>query len=290
MAALENSILSADTITALDAEWNHNFDQELDQLQQVLGIFAPEVMTAGTALYRRKITGALNDAAVAEGDIVPLSHYKTDKTAIGAVDIKPYATFTSLQAMNAQGVAAALRTDGKFMKDIRSGILANFYSALASASTGTATGTTLQAVLAQADAKLGATMEDNADSADRVIHFVNTYDIADYLATATVTVQTLFGMQYLADFLGVQNIVMTNKVAKGTVIVTPAENIHVYAADLNAASTGELVYAVSESGVIGVAHKADYDRVGVRTNVVTGMRIEPEITDYIVKGTIAPSA
>ncbi len=290
MAALENSILTADTVTALDEEWNHNFDQEVEQLQQVLGIFSPEVMTAGAAIYRRKITGELNTAKVAEGDVVPLSHYKTDKEAIGTVDIVPYATFTTLQAMNSQGVAAALRTDRKFMKDIRSKILSGFYTSLASAATGTATGTTLQAVLAQSDAKLGATMEDNADAADRVIHFVNTYDIADYLATAQVTVQTLFGMQYLADFLGVQNIVMTNKVAKGSVIVTPAENIHLYAADLNAASTGELVYAVSESGVVGVAHKADYERVGVRTNVVTGMRLEPEIADYIVKGTIAPAA
>lgn len=290
MAVTPNTTVAEDIEYALDVEMAKNFNQEYDQLADVLGIVSPEVIAAGTAMYQYVVTGALNDAVVPEGDEVPLSKYTVDKTPIGEIEIKPYRKLTTAQAVLKSGyVNAIVRTDAKMVKDIRADIIAKFFAFLANG-TGTATGETLQAVLAQADAKLDDAMEANGDKADRIVHFVNRFDIADYLAKAEVTLQNVFGMSYLKSFLGVNEIFVTSKVPKGTVYVTPAENIHMYGIDFGALSQAGLSYTSYEGSLIGVNHQAQYNRVSAETNVVTGSTLLAEITNYIVKATIAPGA
>lgn len=290
MAVITNTTVAEDIEHALDVEMAKNFNQEYDQLADVLGIVSPEVIAAGTAMYQYVVTGALNDAVVPEGDEVPLSKYTVDKTPIGEIEIKPYRKLTTAQAVLKSGyVNSIVRTDAKMVKDIRADIIAKFFAFLANG-TGTATGETLQAVLAQADAKLDDAMEANGDKADRIVHFVNRFDIADYLAKAEVTLQNVFGMSYLKSFLGVNEIFVTSKVPKGTVYVTPAENIHMYGIDFGALSQAGLSYTSYEGSLIGVNHQAQYNRVSAETNVVTGSTLLAEITNYIVKATIAPGA
>lgn len=290
MAVIDNTTVAADIEHALDVQMAANFNQEYDMLADVLGIVSPEVVAAGTAMYQYEVTGALNDAEVAEGDEVPLSKYSVKKVPIGEIEMKPYRKLTTAQAVLKSGyVNSVVRTDAAMVKDVRADIIAKFFKFLANG-TGTATGTTLQAVLAQADATLDAEMEGNGDKAGRVVHFVNRFDIADYLATANVTTQTVFGMSYLKSFLGVNDIFATAKVPKGTVYVTPAENIHMYGVDFGALSQAGLNYTVYEGSLIGVHHEPAYNRVSAETNVLTGASLLAEITNYIVKATIAPSA
>lgn len=354
MAVIDNTTVASDIEYALDVEMLKNFNQEYDMLADVLGIVAPEIVAAGTAMYQYVVTGALNNAAlnagtwaastaytagdkvrvvndiyvvttagtsgadeptwpatgtvsdgdalvwtylsdafstnVAEGDEVPLSKYAVDKTPIGEIELNPYRKITTAQAVLKSGYEnAIMRTDTKMVKDIRADIISKFFAFLANG-TGTASGTTLQAALAQADAKLDDAMETNGDKADRIVHFVNRFDIADYLATATVTLQNAFGMSYIQNFLGVENIFVTSKVPKGTIFVTPAENIHMYGIDFGALSQAGLAYASYENSLIGVNHVPTYNRVSAETNVVTGSTLLAEITNYIVKSTIAPGA
>lgn len=290
MPVITNTTTAADIEHSLDVEMATNFNQEYDLLADVLGIVSPEVVAAGTAMYQYKVTGSLSTATVAEGDEVPLSMYKVEKKPIGEIELKPYRKLTTAQAVLKSGyMNAILRTDAKMVKDIRADIVAKFFTFLANG-TGTASGKTLQASLAQADATLDDAMEKNSDKADRVIHFVNRFDIADYLAEANVTTQTVFGMSYLKSFLGVENIFATSKVPQGTVFVTPAENIHMYGVDFGALSQAGLNYTVYEGSLIGINHTPTYNRVSAETNVVTGSTLLAEITNYIVKATIAPGA
>lgn len=286
MAAITNTTMAADIERALDVEFAANFNQEYNMLADVLGIVSPEVVAAGTAMYQYAVTGKLNDAEVAEGDEVPLSKYTVEKKPIGEIELKPYRKVTTAQAVLKSGyVNSIVRTDKAMVKDVRADIVAKFFAFLANG-TGAASGTTLQAALAQADAVLDDEMEKAGDKADRVVHFVNRFDIADYLANATVTTQTVFGMTYIQNFLGVTDIFVTSKVPKGTVYVTPAENIHMYGVDFGALGQAGLNYTVYEGSLIGVNHQPVYNRVSAETNVLTGATLLAEIMNYIVKATV----
>lgn len=299
MPAPTNAVTTAEMNVALDQEFIANFNQDYNRLADILGIFAPETMSAGVALNQLKITGELNNAkgedsssgtAYVEGDLVALSKYMAAKNPVGTVGIMPYRKLTTASAILKSGYETAiLKTDQKMLAQIRNAIVARFFDFLKNG-TGEATGKTLQAAAANVDAVLGDKLEENDDSTDRIVHFVSRQDAADYLGNAAITTQTAFGLTYLEQFLGFTNVFMTNKVAKGTIWATPVENIHIYGLDFGALASGGLSYAQDSHGLIGVAHKPAYDRVSAETNVVCGTLMFPEVADYIVKGTIAPVA
>lgn len=291
MAAPTNTTVSGDLNAALDVEVLKNFDQSYDQLAEILGIFSPEIVSAGQALYAATITGALATDAYTEGDEVPISKYTVAKTALGEVTLDPHRKRTTAQAVLKAGYdIAVMRTDAKMLADVRNKVVTDFVTALGNG-TGTATGTTLQATLANADAALGDAMETNGDGApESVIHIMNRQDAAAYLGTQQITTQTVFGLTYLENFLGVERVLLTNKVASKTLYAVPTDNIHIYGVDFDTLGQAGLSYAVADSGLIGVAHTSDYDYISCETHILNGMLIWPEITNYIVKGTIAESA
>lgn len=286
MAVLDNTVIAANIAAAQDIEMLQNFKGDSDRLTEILGIFSPEVVAAGTTMYQYSVTGTLSSTSVAEGDEVPLSEYEVEKTPVATITVKSYRKLTTAQAILKGGYENAIaKTDRKMLSQVRAGIISDFFTFLGNG-TGTATGAGLQAAFAQADAKLRDTMETNGDAADALVHFVNPFDIADYLAGADVSVQTVFGMQYLQSFMGVENIFITNKVAKGTMYVTPIENIHIYAVDFAALGTAGLEYTVQDGSLIGVHHTPAYNRTSAETYVLTGALMIAEIKDYIVKATI----
>lgn len=290
MAAITNTTVSADLAAGMDIEMVMNFQQEYDRLAEVLGIVTPEIVAAGTALYQFKVEGELSKATVAEGDETPLSKYKTKKVSVGEVEFKPYRKLTTAQAILKSGYGpAVLKTDAQMLKDVRANIIAKFFNFLKKG-TGTAEGATLQAVVAMADCALEDAMEDNGDKAERIVHFVNRSDIAKYLAETPVTTQTMFGMTYLQNFLGMEHCFVTNKVAAGSVYVTPAENIHMYGVDFGALAQADIDYTTVEGSLIGVHHEPNYTRNSAETFVATGATLLAEILNYIVKGTIKPAA
>jgi len=296
MAAHDNIINKAAVVAALDQEFIANFRQEYDRFAEILGLFPVEVLPAGTTLYKYSISGSLlnttttdgsSGSAYIEGDFIARSKYTLTKSAVGSMEFKPYAKESTGQAILKGNVEnAVLRSDRKMISQLRAAILNDFFSALSSNGTGTASGDGLQAALAMADAVLGDTMETNGDEPGRIVHFVNRQDAAEYLGKAEITMQTAFGLSYLENFLGVQDVILTNKVSEGSFIVTPVENIHVYGMDFGALGNAGLSYETEELGLVGVHHDVDYDRASVTTYALRGATFLPEITDYIVKATI----
>lgn len=287
MAAPDNTVLAENIAASQDIEMIQNFKGDVDRLVEILGLFNPSIVAAGTTMYQYSVTGALNATTVAEGDEVPLSEYNVARTPVDSIEVKPYRKLTTAQAILKGGYENAIeKTDRKMLSQVRGGILADFFTFLGNG-TGTATGEGLQAAIAQGDAELRDTMETNGDEADSIVHFVNPFDIADYLAKANVTTQTVFGMQYLESFLGVENIFVTNKVAKGTMYVTPTDNIHIYGVDFGTLADAGLTYTVQDGSLIGVHHTPAYNRTSAETYVLTGALMLAEIKDYIVKVTIS---
>lgn len=287
MAALTNAVLAENIAVSQDIEMINNFQGDFDRLSELIGIFRPEIVAAGTTMYQYKVTGSLSSESVAEGDEVPLSEYNVEKDPIDSINVKPYRKQTTAQAILKGGYENAInKTDRKMVSQVRSNILGDFFQLLGNG-TGTATGEGLQDALAQGDAALNDALETNGDEADALVHFVNNFDIAGYLGRANITTQTVFGMQYLKSFLGVENIFITNKVPKGTMYVTPVENIHIYGTDFGALDDAGLTYTVLEGSLIGVHHTPAYNRTSAETYVLSGALMIPEIKDYIVKTTIS---
>lgn len=248
--------------------------------------------TADIATYYELVESS--GLAYEEGTEVALSKYTVSKSSIGDLSPVPYRKMTTAKAILQDGYnAAVLKTDKKMLSQIRAQLIGQFFAFLANGTGAPAEGVTvntLQSALAYADAALENALETNGDETDGVfVHFINRNDAAAYLATANISTQTLFGMTYLENFLGVQNVFLTNKITAGDVYVTPAENIHAYGIDFGELAEGGLVYATESNGLIGVAHKGAYDYASAETNVMTGLQLIPEVLDYIVKATINPS-
>lgn len=299
MAAPANASTSADINFALDQEAVMNFNGEYDRLANILGIFGVETMPAGYTLNQLKVTGTLNDSktddsssgdAYVEGDLVALSKFMAEKVPVGTIKFTPYRKQVTAQAILESGYeAAVLRTDAKMLSKARSGVLSKFFNFLANG-TGTASGTGLQAALANVDAALGDALEANDDEGQRIVHFINRQDAAKYLGEATITDQSVFGMTYLQNFLGVADVFLTSKVPAGTIYATPVENIHVYGMDFGALASAGLSYTQDSNGLIGVAHESGYDHASAIANLAVGALFFPEVTDYIIKGTVAAKA
>lgn len=302
MPAPQNMISTEEMNLAIEQEVVAEYRGEFDRLMEILGIFGTETMQGGHTLYQTKIKGSLNNerdedkgvssgTSYVEGEEVGLSKYETEKKPVGIVEIEPYRKLTSGAAINKSGYEVAVyRTDRKMLSNVRSQALAKFFKFLSNGTGVAETTGTLQAALAKVDATLGNALEDNQDEAGTLVHFVNRMDAADYLGKAEITTQDTFGLTYLAEFLGVQNVFLTNKVKAGEVVVTPTENVKIYGLDFANLSSGGLVYTTDESGLIGIAHTPCYERVGTQTHVINGTNMIAEVTDYIVKGAIAPTA
>lgn len=226
-----------------------------------------------------------------EGDFIARSKYSLTKIQIGEVEFFPYAKQTTAQAILKSGFEkAVLRTDRKAQQQLRAAMTKDFFALLANGTsvTSPASGSTwnLQELLAYVAAKLGDVMESAYEEPDDVVTFVSRQDAAGYLGSATITTQETFGLTYLESFLGAQNVVLTNKVAAGTVYATPVDNIHVYGLDFGSLSSAGLTYETNDMGLVGVHHEPDYNYGSSETFLVRGAKFVPEVTDFIVKGSM----
>lgn len=300
MPAPANQIKTEDIDASLSQEFVRNFNHDADRLMEILGLFDVERRHAGRALFMYEVTGELNDKATdesssgrayKEGDLVALSNFKVNKVPIGELKAYPYRKQTTYQAILDDGYeAAVIKTDNRLRSQIRSAQIVDFFDFLQKG-TGTASASGLQSALAFADATLQDTLEEKHDETDsKILHFVNRMDAAAYLAGAEITMQSLFGMTYLENFMGVSHVFLTNKIPSGKIIVTPADNVRAFTVDFSELARGGLVYQTEARGLIGVAHKGAYDHVSAETNVLVGLQLVPEVLDFIVVATFGKAS
>lgn len=284
MAAETNLIKKSDLVKAREIDFTLMFGESVKKLVEALGITRKIAKQAGTTLKSYKATGTLESGAVAEGDTIPLSKYKTEAVTYGEITLNKWRKATSAEAIIDRGYdqAVSMTTD-RMLKDVQKAIRTNFFTFLATG-TGSATGAGLQATLAQSWGQLQVLFEDDAISS---VYFINPLDIADYLSDASVTTQTAFGMTYIEDFLGLGTIILNSSVPKGKVYATAKDNIVLYYIPVNGADLGEAFeFTSDETGYIGIHEQPDYTNMTASDTVVNGMTLFAERIDGIVVGTI----
>lgn len=284
MAVDPKLIKKADLARVREIDFTLMFTESLRKLTEALGVTRKVAKQAGTVLKTYKATGTLEDGAVAEGETIPLSKYTTEAVNYGEITLKKWRKATSAEAIIERGYDQAVgMTTNRMLKDVQKGIRKDFFAFLATG-TGTATGAGLQAALAQTWGKLQTLFEDDDIQA---VHFINPLDIADYLATATITTQTAFGMTYIEDFLGMGKVFMNSSVPKGTIYSTAQDNLVLYYVPVNGADLNEAFsFTSDETGYIGIHEEPDYTNMTASDTVVNGMTLFAERLDGVVKTTI----
>ena len=285
MAAETNTIMQADLARVRVADFNLQFTGNLRKLTEALGVTRKIPVQEGAALKMLKVTGTLESGNVAEGELIPLSKYETEEVAVGEVKLNKWRKGTTAEAILKGGYDQAVgATTDKMVKDIQKTIRGDLFKFMATG-TGTATGATLQAALANGWGKLAVLFEDDAVE---TVYFLNPMDVSDYLGTAQVEMQTLFGMNYIKNFLGLGDVFLNSNVPEGKYYATAKENIVLYYVNVGA---GDIKTAfgltTDETGYIGINEYPDKDTARVIDLVLSGVTFFPERQDGIVVGTIA---
>lgn len=279
-----NLIKSADLVKVREIEFTYSFGESIKKLVEALGVTRKIPMVAGTVLKAYKATGTLEDGSVAEGELIPLSKYVTEAVSFDEIELKKWRKATSAEAIMKKGYnQAVVETTDRMLKDVQKGVRKSFFDFLATG-TGVASGATFQAALAQAWGQLQVLFEDDEIGS---VYFMNPLDVADYLATANITMQNAFGMNYVEDFLGLGTVIFNSSVPKGKIYATAKDNVVLYYVPVNGADLGEAFsFTSDELGLIGIHETPDYDNMTAKDTVVSGVQLFAERLDGIVVASI----
>ena len=285
MAAETNLIKKEDLARAREIDFTYRFGESIKKLMEALGVTRKIPKQAGTVLKAYKATGTLQDGNVAEGDLIPLSKYVTEAVNFEEIVLKKWRKATSAEAIIEKGYnQAVVMTKDAMLKDIQKGIRKGFFDFIATG-TGKASGDTFQATLAQAWGQLQVLFEDDEIQS---VYFMNPLDVADYLATANISLQNAFGMTYVKDFLGLGTVIFNSSVPKGKIFATAADNLVLYYIPVNGADLNEAFEFTSDAtGLIGIHETPDYTNMTASDTVVSGIVLFAERIDGVVVGTIA---
>ena len=286
MAAENNVITKAQISKVRELDFAQLFGENVKNLIKMLGVTRKIPVTAGTALKVLKTTGTLASGIVAEGDVIPLSQYHTEYETVAEATLNKWRKATTAEAILKGGYDQAVNeTDKKMILDIQKGIRTQFITFLATGQA-TASGTGLQAALANAWGKLQVLFEDDAVQA---VYFVNPMDVADYLGSANITVQTAFGLNYVENFMGLGTVILTGSVPQGAFYATASENIVVYyinVAEANGLGDAFDFTTDGETGMVGIHEDGNYSRMQEETVAISGVTLFAEKLAGVVVGTI----
>lgn len=282
-AAETNTTVAADLEPAISVDFTSRIQQNITELQRVLGISDMLPMAAGTDIKIYKLSRKNTPSQVGEGETIPLTEIERKLVKTITLDLNKYRKNTTAEAIQKVGRNMAVnQTDEKLISEIQKDIKKTFYTTLATG-TGTATGTNLQVTLANLWAKLQTYYE---DMDVRPIYFINPQDVADYLGTAQITMQTAFGFTYIENFLGLGTAVVSPQVTAKTPIATAQENLNGAYAPVSGdvAQTFGLTY--DASGMIGMTHQMKSENATIDTLIMSNVVFYPEYVDGVFKGTI----
>lgn len=287
--AESNLVTAAQMAKAREVDFVNQFSHNsLAKLTEVLGVTRKIPMMEGTTMYVYTTSGTLQSGTVGEGEVIPLSQYKTEKTPVGEISLKKWRKAVSAEAIKKSGYAAAQQeTDAALLRDVQKGIRTDLFGFLNGAVSGsvTATGTDIQTALADAWGKLQVAFEDDTAEA---VYFLNPNDVAKYLGTATISTQTAFGMNYVEDFLGLGTVIMSSKITAGTFVATAKQNLVMYYLTMNGDIATAFGLTSDETGYIGIrSGYANEERAQVESLVMSGIQFLVEYSGGVIKGTIA---
>lgn len=284
-AAETGATVAADLAPAISVDFTSRIAQNIVELQQLLGITDLIPMAAGTDIKIYKWTVDELAAQVGEGEDIGLTHVKRELASTITLDLDKYRRNTTAEAIQKVGRDIAInQSDEKLVQKVQKGIKGSLYTVL-KAGTGTAaTGTNLQVVLANLWAKLQGYYEDEDVTP---VYFINQQDVADYLGTAQITMQTAFGFTYIENFLGLGTAIISPQVTVKKPIATAKENLRGAYVPMSGDVAQTFNLTADDTGLVGMTHSAKTGNATVDTLLMSCVKFFPEFQDGVFVGTIS---
>lgn len=282
MAVLAQTTITTDVAPEISYDISSQLAEGYRKLAEILGVSRMDAVPEGSAIkvYKSAVKGSIG-AQVGEGDVINLTEVERVATPY-TMGLKKYRKLVTAEAIQKSGREVAIYdTDRALISAIRKEVKADFFSFIATG-TGTATaGTNLQTQLANNWAGLQAYF---GDEDVEPVHFVNPADVATYLGTAQITMQSDFGFSYVENFLGLGTVIIANGVTAGNVYSTAKENLHCAYVPANGSVGQEFELTADESGLVGVTHDRVNDRASIGSLMMTGVKFFAEDLAGVIKG------
>lgn len=298
MAAKNNVTTTTQfTTAAREVDFVTRFADNWDALRTILGIMRPIRKSPGTKLvsYKASVDGTLQGGtSVAEGDEIPFTKMKVEPVSYGDIEVAKYAKSVTIESVAKYGADVAVeKTDDAFIVALQNKVLGDFYAFLNTGSL-TLTESTWQRALAMAKAAVLDKFAGMDKDVTEVVGFANILDAYDYLGDKDITVQTIFGLNYIKDFMGYSTLFLLPEkyIAQKRVIALPVENIDLYyidPGDSDFAKLGLNYTVQGETNLIGVHVEGDYSRATGDMYALMGMKLWAEYLDGIAVVTVQGS-
>lgn len=285
--AAENN-LTEKFAKAQSIDFVEQFGKSIKKLLEMLKIERRMTLPVGATIktYSSKVT--LDGTKVAKGDIIPLSKVETTEGDPIELAWDKKRKAVAIEDIQAYGFEQAVsKTDTELLRELQKEIKKNFFAQLAKGTT-SVSGVGLQVAMAKAWGGVAGKFEDDDVT---TIAFVNPTDVADYLATAQITVQTAFGLRYVENFLGVDVAIMSTSVPAKTLYATASDNLCLAQANMAGSEIAKAFdFTTDETGIIGVTHDVNKQRLTAETVTASATVLFAERLDGIVKATITEAA
>ena len=121
-------------------------------------------------------------------------------------------------------------TDEEFRVQLQDEVLAKLHNFLLTGQLSSEE-TTFQMAIAMSIGRVKDAFKKMHRTATSVAVFANTLDVYKYLGGAQITVQNVFGMDHVENFLGADILFFSSEIPQGRVIATPVNNIIPYYVD-----------------------------------------------------------
>lgn len=295
MAAKNNVTTTTQFITAArEVDFVTRFADNWDALRTILGIMRPIRKSPGTKLisYKASVDGTLQGGTtVAEGDEIPFTKMKVEPVSYGDIEVAKHAKSVTIESVAKYGADVAVeKTDDAFIVALQNKVLGDFYAFLNTGSL-TLTESTWQRALAMAKATVLDKFAGMDKDVTEVVGFANILDAYDYLGDKDITVQTVFGLNYVKDFMGYSTLFLLPEkyIAQKRVIALPVENIDLYyidPGDSDFAKLGLNYTVQGETNLIGVHVEGDYSRATGDMYALMGIKLWAEYLDGIAVVTV----
>lgn len=280
----ENMGVTTDYAPAISISDTTELVNGIRGLQKVLGVATMTPMAAGDEVKIYKHTLVKGGKQAGEGQVIPLSKVKRELDRTLQLKDDLYRTETTLQAIRKVGRAIAIdESDQVLLDEIRGDIIDNFYSTL-EAGRGTAqAGSTFQAAAANCWGAAAVAFEDKEVTP---IFFAHPLTIATYLGTAPITTQSEFGFNYIQNFLGLGNVVVSSRVPQNKVIGTAVQNIKGVYGSSNGDVARSFNLSYDASGLVGITHAQNLNNATVDTMIDCAVLFYVKDLDAVFTATI----
>lgn len=258
-----------------------SFAEQLQGLAKILGISRLMPVQEGmkVKLYGG-LEAELKDGNVAEGDLIPLSKVTPKEAEEKEIKLKKWRKATSAESIQTYGFSEAIdRTDTALVREIQKAIRDELFTTFTtSAKSATIAGKGLQGAVAGAWGALNTLFEDDVLT---TVVFANPMDVAEYIGTQPISMQTTFGVTYLNAFTNTV-VISTSQIKKGTVYATVADNLVLAYVSANGAAGQAFQLTSDDTGFIGMKHFLHHETATHQTLFMSGILIFPERLDGIV--------